>query len=342
MALPVALPETMTAVEIAKPGGPEALVPTTRPLPKPGPGEVLIRVKAAGVNRPDILQRQGHYPPPAGASDLPGLEVAGEVVAVGPDGPPAPPEMRWRYGEGDKVVALLAGGGYAEFAAAPVVQCLPLPKGMGWAEAGGIPETFFTVWTNLFQRAALKPGEAALVHGGSSGIGTTAIQLARAFEAVVFATAGSDDKVKACSELGATRAINYKTEDFAEVIKATPQKGVDVVLDMVGGPYFAKNLDILDTDGRIVHIAALKGAKVELDIGKMMRKRAIITGTTLRPRSPEEKGRIAAELKAKVWPLLDAGKIKPVVYRTFPLAEAAKAHALMETGEHIGKIVLIA
>jgi len=335
------LPKTMTAIEISTPGGPEVLKAATRPVPEPGPGEVLIRVKAAGVNRPDMIQRAGHYPPPAGASDLPGLEVAGEVVAVGPKGPAVPEAMRWDVKTGDKVCALLAGGGYAEYATAPVVQCLPVPEGMGWTEAAGIPETFFTVWTNVFQRGALKPGEAILIHGGSSGIGTTAIQLARNFDAIVFATAGSDEKVKACTELGAVRAINYRTEDFVEVIKATPTKGVDVVLDMVGGAYFAKNLDLLNTDGRIVHIAALKGNRVELDIGKMMRKRAIITGTTLRPRSPVEKGYIAAELKAKVWPLLAKGKVKPVVYKTFPLAEASKAHQLMESSEHIGKIVLV-
>jgi putative PIG3 family NAD(P)H quinone oxidoreductase len=331
----------MTAIEISTPGGPEVLKPATRPVPEPGPGEVLIRVRAAGVNRPDMIQRAGHYPPPAGASDLPGLEVAGEVVALGPKGPAVPEAMRWEYKVGDKVTALLAGGGYAEYASAPVVQCLPVPDGMGWTEAAGLPETFFTVWTNVFQRAGLKPGEAILIHGGSSGIGTTAIQLARAFDAIVFATAGSDDKVKACTELGAVRAINYRTEDFAEVIKATPTKGVDVILDMVGGPYFAKNLDLLNMDGRIVHIAALKGNKVELDIGKMMRKRAIITGTTLRPRSPVEKGQIAAELRAKVWPLIAKGRIKSVVYKTFPLAEASAAHRLMESSEHIGKIVLV-
>ncbi|MBM3533540.1 MAG: NAD(P)H-quinone oxidoreductase [Alphaproteobacteria bacterium] len=335
------LPRTMTAIEISTPGGPEVLKAVTRPVPEPGPGEVLIRVKAAGVNRPDMIQRAGHYPPPAGASDLPGLEVAGEVVALGPKGPAVPDDMRWDYKPGDKVSALLAGGGYAEYATAPIVQCLPVPDGMGWTEAAGLPETFFTVWTNVFQRGALKPGEAILIHGGSSGIGTAAIQLARSFDAVVFATAGSDEKVKACTALGCARAINYRTEDFAEVIKATPPKGVDVILDMVGGPYFAKNLDILNTDGRMVHIAALKGNKVELDIGKMMRKRAIITGTTLRPRSAVEKGRIAVELKAKVWPLLASGRIKSIVYKTFPLVEASRAHALMESSEHIGKIVLI-
>ena len=335
------LPASMTAIEIAAPGGPEALRATTRPLPKPGPGEVLIRVRAAGVNRPDVLQRKGGYPPPAGASDLPGLEVAGEVVALGPPGPPVPDAMRWAVEVGDKVTALLAGGGYAEYAAAPAVQCLPVPDGMGWAEAAGLPETFFTVWTNVFQRARLRPGESILVHGGSSGIGTTAIQLAHAFDSVVFATAGSDDKVKACAELGCARAINYRTEDFAEVIRASPAKGVDVILDMVGGPYFAKNLDALNTEGRLVHIAALQGAKVELNIAKMMQKRLTITGSTLRPRSPVEKGLIAAELKARVWPLLSTGRIKPILYKTFPLAEADKAHALMESGEHIGKIVLI-
>lgn len=335
------LPASMTAIEIAAPGGPEALKATTRPLPKPGPGEVLIRVRAAGINRPDVLQRKGGYPPPAGASDLPGLEVAGEVVAMGPLGPPVPDAMRWTVAVGDKVTALLAGGGYAEYAAAPVVQCLPVPDGMGWAEAAGLPETFFTVWTNVFQRARLKPGESILIHGGSSGIGTTAIQLAHAFDAVVFATAGSDDKVKACTGLGAARAINYRTEDFVEVIQASPTKGVDVVLDMVGGPYFAKNLEVMNTEGRLVHIAALQGAKVELNIAKMMQKRLTITGSTLRPRSPVEKGVIAAELKARVWPLLSSGRIKPILFKTFPLADAAKAHALMESGEHIGKIVLL-
>jgi NADPH:quinone reductase len=335
------LPETMTAVEITTPGGPEVLRVVERPLPVPGPGEALIRVRAAGVNRPDLLQRRGGYPPPAGASDLPGLEVAGEVVALGPKGPPVPEAMAWELKVGERVTALLAGGGYAEYAAAPVVQCLPIPGAMTWAEAAGLPETFFTVWTNLFQRGALKPGEAVLIHGGSSGIGTTAIQLARAFDAVVFATAGSEEKVKACTALGATRAVNYRTEDFVQVIRATPAGGVDVVLDMVGGPYFARNLDLLNTDGRIVHIAALEGAKVELDIGKMMRKRAIVTGTTLRPRSPVEKGAIAAELKEKVWPLLAARRLRTVLHATFPLAEAAKAHELMESSRHIGKIVLL-
>ncbi len=334
------LPASMTAIEIAAPGGPEVLKATTRPLPAPGPGEVLIRVRAAGVNRPDVLQRKGGYPPPAGASDLPGLEVAGEVVAAGPPGPPVPEAMRWTVAVGDRVTALLAGGGYAEYAAAPVVQCLPVPDGMGWAEAAGLPETFFTVWTNVFQRGRLRPGESILIHGGSSGIGTTAIQLAHAFDSVVFATAGSDDKVKACTDLGAARAINYRTEDFVEAIQATPAKGVDVILDMVGGPYFARNLDALNTEGRLVYIATLQGAKVELNIVKMMQKRLTITGSTLRPRSPVEKGQIAAELKAKVWPLLASGRIKPIVYKTFPLAEASKAHALMESSEHIGKIVL--
>ena len=335
------LPASMTAIEIATPGGPEALKPTTRPVPTPGAGEVLIRVRAAGVNRPDVLQRKGGYPPPAGASDLPGLEVAGEVVAMGPAGPPVPEAMRWEVKVGDKVTALLAGGGYAEYAAAPVVQCLPVPDGMGWAEAAGLPETFFTVWTNVFQRGRLKPGESILIHGGSSGIGTTAIQLAHAFDSVVFATAGSDDKVKACTDLGAARAINYRTEDFVQVIQATPTRGVDVILDMVGGPYFARNLDVMNADGRLVYIATLQGAKVELNIVKMMQKRLTITGSTLRPRSPVEKGVIAAELKAKVWPLLASGRIKPVLYKTFRLAEAAQAHALMESSEHIGKIVLI-
>jgi NADPH2:quinone reductase len=337
--------ETMNAVEIVRPGGPEVLAPATRPRPAPGPGELLIRVRAAGVNRPDILQRQGNYAPPPGASDLPGLEVAGEVVALGPEDPDVPADLGWRFAVGDKVTALLAGGGYAEYAVAPVVQCLPVPggmgpEGMGWIEAAALPETFFTVWTNLFQRGRLAPGETVLIHGGSSGIGTTAIQLAYAFGATVFATAGSDEKCRACEGLGAARAINYRTEDFAAVIRDSPSKGVDVVLDMVAGPYFAKNLDLLKTEGRIVHIAALQGGKVALEIGRMMQKRATITGSTLRPRSPVEKGRIAAELREKVWPLLASGAIRPVVFKTFPLAEAAAAHALMESSAHIGKIVL--
>jgi len=333
--------ETMKAVEIVRPGGPEVLVPTMRPRPAPGRGELLIRVRAAGVNRPDILQRQGNYAPPPGASDLPGLEVAGEVVALGPEDPDVPAELGWRFAVGDKVTALLAGGGYAEYAAAPVVQCLPVPANMGWAEAAALPETFFTVWTNLFQRGRLAAGESVLIHGGSSGIGTTAIQLAHAFGATVFATAGSEEKCRACEGLGATRAINYRTEDFVAAIRDSTSKGVDVVLDMVAGPYFAKNLDLLKTEGRIVHIAALQGGKVELEIGRMMQKRATITGSTLRPRSPIEKGRIAAELREKVWPLLEAGRIRPVVFKTFPLSEAAAAHALMESSAHIGKIVLV-
>jgi len=332
--------ETMKAVEIARPGGPDVLVPATRPRPVPGRGELLIRVAAAGVNRPDILQRQGNYAPPPGASDLPGLEVAGEVVALGPEDPDVPAELGWRFAVGDRVTALLAGGGYAEYAAAPVVQCLPVPGDLGWIEAAALPETFFTVWTNLFQRGRLQAGETVLIHGGSSGIGTTAIQLASAFGATVFATAGSDEKCRACESLGAARAINYRSEDFAAVIRERSSKGVDVVLDMVGGSYFAKNLDLLKTEGRIVHIAALQGGKVELEIGRMMQKRATITGSTLRPRSPVEKGRIAAELREKVWPLLAAGTIGPVISRTFPLAEAAAAHALMESSAHIGKIVL--
>ncbi|MBI3708865.1 MAG: NAD(P)H-quinone oxidoreductase [Proteobacteria bacterium] len=329
------LPSTMTAVEISTPGGPEVLKPCTRPLPRPGSGEVLIQVAAAGVNRPDVIQRLGKYPPPPGASDLPGLEVAGTVVAVG-DG------VAWPK-RGDQVCALLAGGGYAQYAVAPAPQCLPVPNRLTLIEAAGLPETFMTVWTNVFQRAALKPGESFVVHGGASGIGTTAIQLARALGArQVFATAGTPEKCAACTRLGATRAINYKTEDFVAVIKeATGGDGVDVILDMVGGDYLPRNLSILRLDGRLVHIAFLRGAKVEVSLDMLMRKRLTITGSTLRPRSVAEKGAIAAELRAKAWPLIELGKVKPVIHATFPLAEAAAAHRLLEADAHVGKIMLI-
>ncbi|MEX0807532.1 MAG: NAD(P)H-quinone oxidoreductase [Dongiaceae bacterium] len=327
------LPETMTAIEIRTPGGPEALVPGQRPVPQPGKGELLIEVAAAGINRPDILQRQGGYPPPKGASDIPGLEVAGHVVALG--------EGVTNFAIGDAVCALLAGGGYAEYAAVPALQCLKVPRAMGMVEAGAIPETFFTVWTNVFERGALAPEETFLVHGGTSGIGTTAIQLAHLFGARVFATASGPDKCKACRNLGAEIAIDYRKEDFVEVVKdATDGRGADVILDMVGGDYIARNLKSLALEGRLVQIAFLKGSKVELDLLPMMLKRQFITGSTLRPRSPAEKGAIAAALRTRVWPLLEAGKIKPVIYKTFPLAEAAEAHRLMETSAHIGKIVL--
>ncbi len=325
--------ETMVAVEIAGYGGPEVLKPTRRPKPKPEAGEVLIEVAAAGVNRPDVLQRQGGYKPPPGASDIPGLEIAGRVVALG-DG-----VAGWRVG--DSATALVAGGGYAEFCAAPAPQCLPVPRGLDMVKAAAIPETFFTVWTNVFDRGRLKPGETFLVHGGSSGIGTTAIQLAHAFGSRVFTTAGSAEKCAACVKLGADRAIDHKREDFVAVIEeATGGRGVDVILDMVGGSYFARNMKILAVEGRLVQIAFLQGAKAEIDLGPLMVKRQTLTGSTLRPRSVAEKGAIASALKEKVWPLIESGKVGPVIFKTFPLAEAAAAHRLMESGSHIGKIVL--
>ncbi|MGY4362899.1 NADPH2:quinone reductase [Bradyrhizobium sp. i1.3.1] len=333
------LPIKMTAIEISCPGGPDVLVPTSRPVPKPRAGEVLIRVIAAGVNRPDCWQRKGGYPPPPGASDLPGLEVSGEIVAVGPAGSTAalPGHAPWAIG--DQVTALLAGGGYAEYVCAPGVQCLPIPGRLTPIEAAGLPETFFTVWTNLFDRGRLKADEIALIHGGSSGIGTTAIQLAHAFGARVLTTAGSEEKCKACRVLGAERAINYRIEDFVDVVKQSTG-GADVVLDMVGGPYTQRNLEVLNTEGRLVQIDSQQGGKIELDLNLVMRKRLVVTGSTLRPRTPEQKGEITRDLLAKVWPLLADGRVKPLVYKTFPLKEAAKAHALMESSEHIGKIVL--
>jgi putative PIG3 family NAD(P)H quinone oxidoreductase len=329
-----ALPNTMTAIEITEPGKPEVLKPVSRPMPMPGMGEVLIEVKAAGVNRPDMQQREGNYEPPPGASDIPGLEVAGRVVVVGLGVP--------HLKVGDEVCALVAGGGYASYCVAPAPQTLPIPKGLSMVEAAAVPETFFTVWTNVFERARLQPGESFLVHGGSSGIGTTAIQLARAFGATqIFATAGSTEKCRACEELGATRGINYKTTDFLKAVKdATGGRGVDVILDMVGGDYLQKNLSALAMEGRLVHVAFLKGAKIEVNLAPVMMKRLTITGSTLRPRTVEQKGAIAAALQRQVWPLLEKKKVKPVIYRTFALAEAAAAHRLMETSEHIGKIVL--
>jgi len=327
------LPAEMRAIEIKQPGGPEVLVPTRRPVPKPGPDEVLIKVAAAGVNRPDVLQRQGGYAPPPGASDLPGLEVAGEIVAVASAG--------GRWSRGDRVTALVAGGGYAEYCAAPAVQCLPVPGKLDLVQAAALPETFFTVWTNVFERGRLKSGDSFLVHGGSSGIGTTAIQLAHHFRARVFATAGSDEKCAKCKELGADFAINYKARDFVQAInEATGGKGIDVILDMVGGDYIARNLQCLAVDGRLVQIAFLKGAKAEINFAPLMVKRQTITGSTLRPRSVSEKGAIAATLEAKVWPLLAAGKVAPLVHATFPLEQAAEAHRLMESSAHLGKIVL--
>lgn len=328
-----ALPQTMTAVEIVRPGDPEVLVATTRPLPSPAPGEVLIAVEAAGVNRPDVLQRKGGYPPPPGASDIPGLEVAGRVAALG--------EGAERWQVGDRVTALVAGGGYATHCTAPAAQCLPQPKGFSAVEAAALPETFFTVWSNLFDRARLTAGERLLVHGGSSGIGTTAIQLAAAFGVEVFTTAGSAEKCAACEGLGAKRAIDYRREDFVAVVKeATGGAGVDVVLDMVGGDYVARDLEILAPDGRLVFIAFLGGSKAEVNFLPVMVKRLTVTGSTLRPRPVAFKAAIARALEEKVWPLLEAGRVKPVIHRTFPLAAAAEAHALMESSAHVGKIVL--
>ncbi|PYR82104.1 MAG: NAD(P)H-quinone oxidoreductase [Acidobacteria bacterium] len=323
----------MRAVEISIPGPPEGLRLVERPDPVAGAGEVLIRVKAAGVNRPDVLQRSGKYPPPPGASDLPGLEVSGTVEGVG-DG-----VTQWRAG--DRVCALLAGGGYAELCVAPAVQCLPVPAAMDFVNAAAVPETFFTVWTNVFDRGRLKAGESALFHGGSSGIGTTAIQLAVARGARVFATAGSDEKRRACEQLGAERGINYKTEDFVAVIKdATTGRGVDLILDIVGGDYIARDLVALAVEGRLVVIGFMGGDTATLDFRRILGRRLTITGSTLRPRSPAEKGEIAAALRKEVWPLLEKGSVKPVVYRTFPLADAAAAHRLMESSQHVGKIVL--
>jgi NADPH2:quinone reductase len=327
------LPRAMRAIEIARPGPPEVLVPAERPAPVPGPGEVLVRVAAAGVNRPDVLQRKGLYPPPPGASDIPGLEIAGEVVAAGPG------VVRWKAG--DRVCALVTGGGYAEYAAAHESHCLPWPAGLGPVEAASLPETFFTVWSNVFERGALQPGETLLVQGGASGIGTTAIQMARAFGHRVFATAGTPEKCAACERLGAERAINYRSEDFVEVVKsATGGLGADVILDMVGGEYVARELKALAEDGRLVLIAFLGGSRVSLDLMPLMLRRLTITGSTLRARPVEVKARIAEALREKVWPLVGSGAIRPVIHATFPLAQAAAAHALMESGSHIGKIVL--
>ncbi|TWB45172.1 NAD(P)H-quinone oxidoreductase [Nitrospirillum pindoramense] len=324
----------MRAIAITEPGGPEVLKPIERPLPQPGPGQVLIQVAAAGVNRPDCLQRAGLYPPPPGASDLPGLEVAGTVAALG--------EGVTGWAVGDAVCALVNGGGYADHAVAPAGQCLPVPEGFSMVEAAALPETFFTVWTNVFDRGRLAAGESFLVHGGTSGIGTTAIQLAKAFGARVFATAGGPDKAKACEEIGAERGIDYKAEDFVAVVKeATGGRGIDVILDMVGGDYLPRNIDALADQGRHVTIAFLRGAKVTLNMVPVMTKRLVLTGSTLRPRTAEEKAAIAASLAEKVWPLLAQGKVRPVIYKTFPLEEAAAAHALMESSGHVGKIVLI-
>ena len=327
------VPETMTAVAITTPGGPEVLKAQSMPTPKPGAGQVLVKVAAAGVNRPDVAQRMGAYPPPPGHSPLPGLEVAGEVAAIG-DG-----VKRWKVG--DKLCALVNGGGYAEYAIAEETAALPIPPGLDMIKAGAVPETFFTVWNNVFERAGLKAGEWFLVHGGSSGIGTTAIQLAKVFGAKVLATAGSADKCKACVDLGADRAINYKTEDFVAASKeATGGKGINVILDMVGGDYTDRNIIAAADDGRVVQIATLGGADVKINIGRLMIKRVTLTGSTLRPRTREVKAGFARALEEKVWPLFAQGKLKVVMDSTFPLAQAADAHRRLETSAHVGKIVL--
>lgn len=311
----------------------QRLVLAERPVPRIKTGEVLVKVHAAGVNRPDLLQRKGLYPPPAGVTDIPGLEIAGEIVKG--------PGVGKKEGTGKKVCALVAGGGYAEYCAVPAKQCLPLPKGMDFETAAGIPETYFTVWTNLFDRGQLKKGETILIHGGASGIGTTAIQVAKAFGAKVFVTAGSDDKCKACKKLGASLAINYKTQDFVtETLKATRDAGVDVVLDMVGGDYLPRNLKVLKTGGRHVSIAVQGGRIAQLDIMQVMSKRLIVTGSTLRPRSPEDKAAIAEALYKNVWPLLNRKKLAPVIDKVFPLQAAQAAHDYLDSGVHVGKVIL--
>ena len=327
------LPSQMTAIEISEPGGPHMLRPVQRSVPEPKEGEILVRVRAAGVNRPDVLQRLGQYAPPPGASDIPGLEIAGDIVAIG--------SGVKRFKSGDQVVALLAGGGYAEYAVVHETNALPLPSGYGYIEAAAIPETFFTVWHNVFERGGLKKGEVFLVHGGSSGIGTTAIQLAKAFGATVIATAGSKEKCEACLKLGADRAVNYRDEDFVEVVKEmTGGKGANVILDMVGGDYVARNYKAAAEDGRIVQIAFLNGAKATANFALLMTKRLTHTGSTLRPRSVDFKAGIARELETKVWPLLAERRVAPVMDMIFSLKDAWRAHERMEEGKHIGKIVL--
>ena len=323
----------MIAIEIEQPGGPEVLRPVQRPTPKPGHEEVLVRVQAAGVNRPDVMQRLGKYPPPPGASDIPGLEIAGAIASLG--------EGVTTLGVGDRVCALVSGGGYAEFCAAPAVQCLRIPGPLDVVTAAAIPETFFTVWTNLFQRGGLRDRERVLVHGGTSGIGTTAIQLAHAFGATVFATAGSAEKCAACRSLGAAVAVNYKEEDFVEAIRReTGGAGVDLILDIVGGDYVARNIDCLAMNGRLVQIGTQGGPRVSLSLTPILQRRLTITGSTLRARTVEEKGAIARDVERHVWPLLAAGQVAPVIDRTYPLAEAAEAHRRLESSQHIGKIVL--
>jgi len=327
------LPAQMTVIGISKPGGPEVLLPETRPVPTPGPGELLVKVAAAGVNRPDVAQRSGSYPPPPGASDLPGLEIAGEVVAVGPGAT--------RHKIGDKVMSLVAGGGYAEYCIAPDAQAISVPDTLSITEAGATPETLMTVWHNVFERGKLQAGETMLIHGGSSGIGTMAIQLAKAFGAKVIVTVGSQDKADACLKLGADHAINYKTQDFVAVSRElTGGTGPNLIVDMVGGDYIEKNYDAAAVDGRIVQIAFLGGPKATVNFAKLMTKRLVHTGSTLRPRSPADKAAMVSAIEAKVMPLIRAGKVKPLMDSTFPLPNAADAHRRMETSQHIGKIVL--
>jgi NADPH2:quinone reductase len=327
------IPSTMRVVEIAEAGGPEVLRITERPVPEPGKEEVLVKVGAAGVNRPDVMQRLGMYPPPPGAPDIPGLEIAGTVVALGADA--------GRVQEGESVCALVAGGGYADYCVAPASLCLPIPEGLSDVQGAAIPETFFTVWTNVFDRGRLASGESLLVHGGSSGIGTTAIQLAKAFGSTVYVTAGSDEKCEACTELGADAAINYRNQDFVERIsELTNERGVDVILDMIGGDYLPRNLKSLAVEGRVVQIALQGGPKVEMNLLPIMLKRLTLTGSTLRPRTVAQKAMIAHSLRDKVWPLLGSGKVRPIIHATFPLAQASDAHRMMESSQHIGKIVL--
>lgn len=328
-----AIPSEMAFIDLPRFGGPESLVPARGPVPQPGPGEVLVKVAAAGVNRPDVMQREGKYNPPPGASPVPGLEIAGEIVALGGDA------ADWN--PGDRVCALVGGGGYAEYCTAPAPQCLPVPKGLGLLEAAALPETYFTVWTNVFERGALKEGETVLIHGGSSGIGTTAIQLAREFGARVFTTVGNAEKAAACLELGAERAIDYRKEDYVAVVKElTGGEGVDLILDMVGGDYIPRDVKALALEGRLVQIAFQKSSRMEVDFMPMMLKRLTLTGSTLRPRTVAQKAAIARALRKHVWPLLEARRVKPIIYKTFPLAEASAAHALMDSSTHIGKIML--
>jgi NADPH:quinone reductase len=328
------IPATQTVIEIKAPGGPEMLVPATRPVPAPRAGEVLIRIAGAGVNRADCLQRQGRYPMPPGAPDIPGLECSGTIVKLG-DG-----VSQWRVG--DEVCALLVGDGYGEFAAAPAVQCLPVPQGVDLVDAGGLPETFCTVWTNVFERIHLAAGEVFLQQGGSSGIGVTAIQLAKAFGATVLTTAGSDEKCRACRDFGADLAINYRTQDFVQIGKEfTNGRGVDAIFDMVGGDYIPRELELLAPEGRLCFVALMRGARVEADFGVIQRKHLTVTGSTLRPRPIAEKAAIIAALRQRVWPLWAEGRLRPFTFRRFPLAEAAEAHRLMESSRHIGKILLV-